>query len=230
MKKIGTFAFSLLCCISLYASHNQGGYITFKHVQNYSYEISIVTFTNSLAVGADRDQLTLDLGYKDFHGNEVMEVVNRTVKTLLSPGSNNVQKNVYPTTNTFPGPGKYHLSISDPNWTAEIKNFSGSVNVPFYLSSELIIDPNMGNDNSPQFDIAPLSVRELGKPSIQGLDIWDADADSLSFALIIPEQHDGVPVPGYFNPATSHLIGAAHYRSEERRVGKECRSRWSPYH
>ena len=22
----------------------------------------------------------------------------------------------------------------------------------------------------------------------------------------------------------------AHYRSEERRVGKECRSRWSPYH
>ena len=23
---------------------------------------------------------------------------------------------------------------------------------------------------------------------------------------------------------------AYHYRSEERRVGKECRSRWSPYH
>ena len=27
----------------------------------------------------------------------------------------------------------------------------------------------------------------------------------------------------YFNPAGS-------VRSEERRVGKECRSRWSPYH
>ena len=30
------------------------------------------------------------------------------------------------------------------------------------------------------------------------------------------------------------MIGMAHvvedYRSEERRVGKECRSRWSPYH
>ena len=25
------------------------------------------------------------------------------------------------------------------------------------------------------------------------------------------------------------LLGSA-YRSEERRVGKECRSRWSPYH
>ena len=25
-------------------------------------------------------------------------------------------------------------------------------------------------------------------------------------------------------------IGFLHARSEERRVGKECRSRWSPYH
>src|SRR3989441_12210593 len=26
------------------------------------------------------------------------------------------------------------------------------------------------------------------------------------------------------------MISASHNRSEERRVGKECRSRWSPYH
>ena len=26
------------------------------------------------------------------------------------------------------------------------------------------------------------------------------------------------------------LTGNLHRRSEERRVGKECRSRWSPYH
>ena len=26
------------------------------------------------------------------------------------------------------------------------------------------------------------------------------------------------------------IPGGAKYRSEERRVGKECRSRWSPYH
>ena len=25
-------------------------------------------------------------------------------------------------------------------------------------------------------------------------------------------------------------LGGAYLRSEERRVGKECRSRWSPYH
>ena len=27
-----------------------------------------------------------------------------------------------------------------------------------------------------------------------------------------------------------HIADALHCRSEERRVGKECRSRWSPYH
>ena len=30
--------------------------------------------------------------------------------------------------------------------------------------------------------------------------------------------------------AMSRFIADAGYRSEERRVGKECRSRWSPYH
>ena len=29
---------------------------------------------------------------------------------------------------------------------------------------------------------------------------------------------------------TRVLFSAGDYRSEERRVGKECRSRWSPYH
>src|SRR5256886_16370517 len=30
--------------------------------------------------------------------------------------------------------------------------------------------------------------------------------------------------------STPHAIAQANDRSEERRVGKECRSRWSPYH
>ena len=39
----------------------------------------------------------------------------------------------------------------------------------------------------------------------------------------MPEQHiDNEKIP-------TRLIGAI-VRSEERRVGKECRSRWSPYH
>src|ERR1035437_8153641 len=34
----------------------------------------------------------------------------------------------------------------------------------------------------------------------------------------------------YFDTAKDYSEAFATFRSEERRVGKECRSRWSPYH
>ena len=39
--------------------------------------------------------------------------------------------------------------------------------------------------------------------------------------------------PVYVDDVTPHdclIVKLVHSRSEERRVGKECRSRWSPYH
>ena len=33
-----------------------------------------------------------------------------------------------------------------------------------------------------------------------------------------------------FETAKGEVVEAIRHRSEERRVGKECRSRWSPYH
>ena len=36
-------------------------------------------------------------------------------------------------------------------------------------------------------------------------------------------------LPGKSKP-NEYVVFSCHYRSEERRVGKECRSRWSPYH
>ena len=53
---------------------------------------------------------------------------------------------------------------------------------------------------------------------------------------------DGIAIAAIFNGAVAALAlinpryffdsypKAIHRRSEERRVGKECRSRWSPYH
>src|SRR5579862_10070652 len=36
--------------------------------------------------------------------------------------------------------------------------------------------------------------------------------------------------PGWTGSIALHLLMLVSLRSEERRVGKECRSRWSPYH
>src|SRR3712207_8359057 len=40
----------------------------------------------------------------------------------------------------------------------------------------------------------------------------------------------GIPPPGDIRNCLVALAGDDDRRSEERRVGKECRSRWSPYH
>ena len=37
-------------------------------------------------------------------------------------------------------------------------------------------------------------------------------------------------VQGELNPEQTQAVKKQVLRSEERRVGKECRSRWSPYH
>ena len=48
------------------------------------------------------------------------------------------------------------------------------------------------------------------------------------------QEYIRVPVrPNFFRAATNNDVENKYgyrYRSEERRVGKECRSRWSPYH
>ena len=48
------------------------------------------------------------------------------------------------------------------------------------------------------------------------------DADQISREILLP----GSPLL----PVLAQRFGADILRSEERRVGKECRSRWSPYH
>ena len=47
-------------------------------------------------------------------------------------------------------------------------------------------------------------------------------------------ERPGLVEPGQIVDVTEGVVAAYFYytieRSEERRVGKECRSRWSPYH
>mgnify|MGYP002525666509 CR=1 FL=1 len=58
-------------------------------------------------------------------------------------------------------------------------------------------------------------------------DIVDQTATTLAFCDINPQAKTHVLIiPKVHIESTRDL----HDRSEERRVGKECRSRWSPYH
>src|ERR1039457_7706235 len=60
--------------------------------------------------------------------------------------------------------------------------------------------------------------------------IYLADAVSSLFALLPPEESHTTYMHGPYDAAIQRAADTLAFRSEERRVGKECRSRWSPYH
>ena len=72
-----------------------------------------------------------------------------------------------------------------------------------------------------------LEARLGARHEIESISQGILDPDAVpAFALVLHEQ------PGLLGAAMAKRLAAAgcRLRSEERRVGKECRSRWSPYH
>jgi len=68
---------------------------------------------------------------------------------------------------------------------------------------------------------------------------WEAYVNSVAVAVktsvakavaAANPAENGFPLKGVVSVASANQISELNTRSEERRVGKECRSRWSPYH
>ena len=72
----------------------------------------------------------------------------------------------------------------------------------------------------------PLAVVPAKVPWLE-LGIFAVAAFGLAWLACLPLW---VSAEGIGDPALLLTCGSAMMRSEERRVGKECRSRWSPYH
>src|SRR2546425_10991388 len=63
----------------------------------------------------------------------------------------------------------------------------------------------------------------------------DMDKAWANIDVLLKQRHDELPklietCKGYMQYEQKTLEAVVEARSEERRVGKECRSRWSPYH
>ena len=69
----------------------------------------------------------------------------------------------------------------------------------------------------------PLSLRREVEGSLRRLDVERIDLYQMHWPA-----EDGTPLEDYWG--TLLQLKEEGKRSEERRVGKECRSRWSPYH
>ena len=63
-----------------------------------------------------------------------------------------------------------------------------------------------------------MTAKRIKSVKIMGEDLEGEETSGKKFKTIIPAE------------ASWDLVKDLQQRSEERRVGKECRSRWSPYH
>jgi gliding motility-associated-like protein len=193
-KSVWLMAIMLLASLSMYATHNRAGEITYRQLSKYTYEITLITYTDSRSTSADRPTITLTWGDNN------SEDVKRSNQDSLS---NNTNRNVYIKTHTYPGPGTYTIQFLDPNRVADIVNMANSIYVPFYVESQLQINPTVGADHSPLLLRSPIDFAEVGQVFIHNPNAYDEDGDSLSFTLIPPKQAQDKDVPGYSTPKSS---------------------------
>ena len=103
----------------------------------------------------------------------------------------------------------------------------------------LVIGERWIGDGEPCFIVAEAGAnhnRDLGMAKELIAVAAEAGADAVKFQTYSAETLYSKQTPkftyleGLTDKSTWDLIKEIELRSEERRVGKECRSRWSPYH
>ena len=180
----------LLTVRNSYATHARAGEILFRQLSLYTYEIEVIYYTESSSI-ANRENIDIYFG-----DNTVSNVLLTTRKQL----KNSTFFSSYKTVHTYPGPGTYVIEFYDPNRIESIKNMDNSVNTPFYVETQLIINPFIGNNRSPILLQPPIDYAEIYQIYIHNPNAYDPDGDSLVFSLIPPKQSKGQDVDGYYLP------------------------------
>ena len=198
MRKILCLCLLIALALPLWATHQRAAEITYtwKGGNTYEFTLTCYTYSPSLA-GVQRDSLLMQWG------DGFAEYVPRVVYQDLG---DDYTLNVYRTLHSYAAAGTYVVSMEDPDRNFGVVNVPNSVNVPMYIESELVINPFLGYNNSPQLLNAPVDKGCVGKPFYHNPAAYDPDGDSLSYRLVPCKGLDGEDIPGYTYPQASSLF------------------------
>ncbi|MCK9498759.1 MAG: gliding motility-associated C-terminal domain-containing protein, partial [Bacteroidales bacterium] len=116
------------------------------------------------------------------------------------------KRNKYVGTHTYPGPGIYQIVVEDPNRNLGVNNIPNSVNTMFSISTTMMINPNIGTNNTPILTQPPVDKAAVGQIFIHNPGAFDPDGDSLSYKLTTCRAENGEPIEGYTLPQASSSI------------------------
>lgn len=207
---IGLFFLLLFIgAFSAQATHIRAGEIIAERisVQTLTYRITVVGYTDT------RSSVVFGPGRINFgDGREVELQTESDFSTVTSLG-NQIEKNIFVITHTFQGPGQYKIRFQEFNRNDLTLNMDNSVDTPFYVETEINIDPFIGVNNSPVLTIPPVDNGAVNVRYIHNPGAYDPDGDSLSYELDVPKQAFQRPVNNYRDPnvaefSTSQESGA----------------------
>ena len=185
---------------SVFGTHNRAGEITYEHINGLSFRFTLVTYTKDSAP-ADRPELTV------FWGDGNSSVLSRSNGGGNGqPIGNDIQRNIYIGEYTYPAPGTYTVTMEDPNRNANVQNIPNSVQIPFAISTTLVINPNLGFNNAPDLLYPPIDNGCVNVPFVHNPTAFDQDGDSLSYSLIPCAGQNGQPIPLWTLPSASSSI------------------------
>ena len=180
--------------LPVWATHNRAGEITYEKIGTYTYRATIVTYTKTSSP-ADRPELEF------WWGDGSRDTVPR-ITTDLNVGPD-IQRNIYVATHVYPGNGSYTMYFLDENRNTNVINIPGSVNIPFYVETQLIISPAFLTNSSPQLLQPPIDDGAVNRLFIHNPNAFDPDGDSLSYEFVPCKGFGGAPIPTFFYPPAS---------------------------
>ena len=191
----------LIICLSheANASHLRAGEITAVRTScsSLTFIITITVYTNT----DSEAQFGGPGEYLYFGDGSRVEVpmTPATVRTDLNPDGS-VSTVSFTVTHTYPGVGRYLLRYEEQNRNGGVLNMDGSLNTPFYIETELSVDPFLGCNNTPVLLAAPIDQACTGAAFTHNPSAVDPDGDSLSYELVVPFRAPGVEVVNYAAP------------------------------
>lgn len=191
--------------LSSYATHNRAGEITYRWLGGNTYEVTITTYTKN-SVPADRCLLTVDWGDTNTenlprsNGASGASCPSNARVGEIIPGTD-IRLNIYKGTHTYQASGIYVISFEDPNRNLGVANIIQSVNVPFYVQTELVVSSTLGGNNSVQLLNPPIDDGCTRKIFKHNPGAFDIDGDSLSYQLVLSRGSEGQQIPTIYDPA-----------------------------
>ncbi len=191
------FILSVICGHFSFATHIRAGEIIVKRSSNAtnSYRFFIIGYTDTES-DVEFGGGTVDFG--DGTREPLIDIVIGQPLYLLI--EDQVAYNLWEVEHTFPGAGRYTVRYEEQNRNAGVVNMSNSVNTPFYIESEVLIDPFIGPNNSPEFTVPPIDRGAVTAAFLHNPGAFDVDGDSLSYRLTKPKKFYDRVVDDYKEP------------------------------